>query len=267
MKHLRTVQIARSVGVHPNTVRLYEAWGFLSPVARSQSGYRLYTEAHLDQAHVVWLALRFTWLGGEVRRTALGLIEAARDNRLDEALQGAHRILEMIQAEQQRAEDAVHVVEQWASAPPAPSRQDHPAYGPYRQTGLPVRQVAAQLDVTADMLRNWERNGLLIVPRDASNGYRVYGPAEIERLQVIRALSRAHYGTQAILRMMLRVDQGERVGLREALDTPEPDDECLSYATDRWLSTLAELERHGLSLVTRLGSMIQRRTEPSQTLQ
>ncbi len=47
-KYLRTSDIARAVGVHPNTVRLYEAWGFLPPVPRSPKGYRLYTGTHLD---------------------------------------------------------------------------------------------------------------------------------------------------------------------------------------------------------------------------
>ena len=41
-------EIAREVGAHPNTVCHYEGWGFLPAVARSLSGYRLYTEIHLD---------------------------------------------------------------------------------------------------------------------------------------------------------------------------------------------------------------------------
>ena len=33
--HLRTSEVAQAAGVHPNTVRLYEEWGFLPPVPRS----------------------------------------------------------------------------------------------------------------------------------------------------------------------------------------------------------------------------------------
>jgi DNA-binding transcriptional MerR regulator len=33
--YLRTSEITKAVGVHPNTVRLYERWGFLPPVPRS----------------------------------------------------------------------------------------------------------------------------------------------------------------------------------------------------------------------------------------
>ena len=44
---LRTVDLARAVGVSVQQVRNYEAQGLLPEVARSGSGYRLYTERHL----------------------------------------------------------------------------------------------------------------------------------------------------------------------------------------------------------------------------
>ena len=52
------------------------------------------------------------------------------------------------------------------------------------------------------MLRNWERNGLLRVPRDPRNRYRTYSAAEIGRLRVIRVLARSKYSQMAILRML-----------------------------------------------------------------
>jgi len=51
-RYLRTSDIAKAAGVHPNTVRLYEEWGFLPPVPRSPSRYRLFTKHHLDQMHL-----------------------------------------------------------------------------------------------------------------------------------------------------------------------------------------------------------------------
>jgi len=40
--YLRTSDIAKSVGAHSNTVRLYEEWGFLPPVPRAPNSYRLF---------------------------------------------------------------------------------------------------------------------------------------------------------------------------------------------------------------------------------
>ena len=42
-KFLRTSDMARLVGVHPNTVRKYVDWGLIPPVERTPSGYRLFS--------------------------------------------------------------------------------------------------------------------------------------------------------------------------------------------------------------------------------
>ena len=72
-----------------------------------------------------------------------------------------------------------------------------------------IGEVAKLLNVTTDRLRNWERNGLIEVPRNPLNGYRFYRTREIGRLRVIRTLSQARYSQMAILRMLMRLDQGE----------------------------------------------------------
>ena len=95
----------------------------------------------------------------------------------------------------------------------------------------------SRLGVTIDILRNWDRNGLIDVPRDPSNGYRRYGAREISRLRVIRMLSRAGYSLSAILRMLIQLDRGEKTDLRRALDTPRPDEDVY-LASDRWISTV-----------------------------
>lgn len=45
---LRTSEVAQAVGVHPNTVRLYEQWGYIAPVPRSPADYRLFTPDHVE---------------------------------------------------------------------------------------------------------------------------------------------------------------------------------------------------------------------------
>lgn len=49
LKYYKTSEVAKAAGVHPNTVRLYEALGLLQPVRRGNNKYRLYTLAHLEQ--------------------------------------------------------------------------------------------------------------------------------------------------------------------------------------------------------------------------
>src|SRR5690242_7623444 len=46
--YLRTIDLARAAGISVQQVRNYEALGLLPPTSRSKSGYRLYTQQHLD---------------------------------------------------------------------------------------------------------------------------------------------------------------------------------------------------------------------------
>jgi DNA-binding transcriptional MerR regulator len=246
--YLRTSEVAQAVGVHPNTVRLYEEWGFLPPVRRNASGYRLFTVAHVDQMRLARMALHGPWPGPDIRRSALALVRQAAGGDLGGALEQAYQHLALVQAERAHAEAAAQLLERWAQGTAADA------------TSRPVQigEAARLLGVTIDMLHNWERNGLIAVPRDPRNGYRLYGAAEIGRLRVIRTLLRAGYSTMAILRMLLHLDRGQAGALRQVLDTPPPDEDMV-YATDRWLSTLAGQEQRARDLIGQLETMIGKR--------
>ena len=247
-RYLSTSEIGKAVGVHPNTVRLYEQWGFLPPVSRSPGGYRQFTERHLDQMRLARLALHGGWPGRNIRQSALALVRQSASGDLGGALEQAYRHLALVQAERAQAEVAAELVERWARGA-ATDVTDEPLY---------INQAARLLGVTTDRLRNWERDGLIKTPR-AGNGYRLYGAAEISRLRVIRTLLRAGYRTMAILRMLRRFDRGQRTELRQVLDAPTPED--ILYATDRWLSTLAEQEQRAASMIAQLEKMIRKRRQ------
>ncbi|MBU0491531.1 MAG: MerR family transcriptional regulator [Chloroflexi bacterium] len=247
---LRTSDIAKAVGVHPNTVRLYEVWGFLPTIPRNASGYRLFTEAHLNQMRLARTALQGPWPGRSIKRVALALVRQAASGDLGGALEQAYIYLSRVRAERAQSEAAVELLERWAHGIATDATAQPLLIGP----------AAELLGVTRDMLRNWERNGLIQVPRDPRNGYRLYGAAEIGRLRVIRMLSRAGYSTMAILRMLLYLDQGSRENLRAVLDTPGPDEDIYS-AADQWLSTLVAQEQHAVDTIAQLEEMIRKRQE------
>jgi DNA-binding transcriptional MerR regulator len=246
--YLRTSDIAKAVGVHPNTVRLYEEWGFLPPIPRGPSGYRLFTEEHLDQMRLARTALGDPWPGRNLRRSAVALLRQAATGDLGDALEGAYAHLALVRAERAQAEAAAQYLERWAQGTAADA-----LFEP-----LHIGETAELLAVTTDTLRSWERNGLIHVPRDARNGYRLYGAAEIGRLRVVRMLRYAGYSTMAILRMLLRFDQGQTGELRQLLDTPRPDEDAV-YAADRWLSTLATHEDRVEEVIVQLKRMIGKR--------
>lgn len=243
-KTLRTSDIARAVGAHPNTVRRYEEWGFLPPIPRSPSGYRRYTPMHLEQMRLAWLALHTdSWY--EPKRLLAPLVRTAAAGDLGGALEQVYGYLAALQAALANAEAAAAYLERWAAGRPA---------DPLRQP-LRIGQVARLLGVTHDQLRSWERNGLLDVPRDPRNGYRLYGGDEVARLRVIRMLRQAGYSVMAILRMVLALDAGQTDDLRGVLDTPRVDEDVFSVA-DRWLTALHDYTERGQALIAQIERMM-----------
>ncbi len=242
---LRTTDLALAAGIHPNTVRLYEAWGFLPAIPRSPKGYRRFTQAHLDQLLLARTALRCNIVGGDVRQAALEVIFRAASGDLGGALELAYQFVAVVQAERAQAEAAAQFLERWAGGAGMESTS----------RTLRIGDAARLLNTTINALRSWERNGLVVVPRDPRNGYRLYGAPEIGRLRVIRMLIRSGYSSMSILRMLTLLDSGQTENLRQALDTPQPDEDAL-YASDRWLSTLAEAEQTARQTVSMLEGII-----------
>lgn len=241
MKHLSTSDLARAVGIHPNTVRLYEDWGLIPPVERSPSGYRQFTRLHLDCLRLARLIYSADYPGRTLRAVGKGVIERAVANDWQGALEEMQRYEELVRSELEHANRAVTVLEAWV--------QKQPDKMP--DARLSIGGVSKLLGVSVDVIRNWERNGLYQAPRSEHNGYRAFGQAEIERLRIIRMLSRAGYSHMAMLRMFIELDGGNAHDLRQALDTPRADEDVF-MASDRWLTTLhkqEELARQAVALI------------------
>ena len=249
MKYLRTSDLAKAVGIHPNTVRRYVDRGLLPPVEHSPSGYRRFTERHLDCLRLARQVYCNQYPGKGIYQSGIRIIQTTVSGDLGGALELAYRHLALVQSERAQADVAACLLERWAFGAPADA-----AIQP-----LQIGQVAHLLGVTIDILRNWDRNGLIDVPRDPSNGYRRYGAQEISRLRVIRMLSRAGYSLSAILRMLIQLDHGEKTDLRGALDTPGPDEDVY-LASDRWLSTLADQEQRAHTIIALLEEIIRQQT-------
>ncbi len=247
-RYLLTSEVAKAVGVHPNTVRLYEENGFLPPIPRTVSGYRQFTEAHVDQMRLARLVMDGLWPGPSIRRSAVAMVKQAATGDLGGALEGAYCHLALVQSERAQAESAVKLLQRWAQG----TRTDATT------VPLSIGEAAELLGVSRDMLRNWDRNNLLRVPR-APNGYRRYGAAEIGRLRVIRMLSRAGYSIMAILRMLTHLDREQGGDLREVIDTPAPDEDVYT-AADRWLTALEEQEWRANDMIALLEGMIERKS-------
>lgn len=232
-KFLRTSDLARAVGVHPNTVRRYGDWGLIPPVERSPSGYRLFTQHHLDCLRLARMIYAAPYPGRGFRALGNQIIQCAVVEDWQGALEKAHEHLLAVNAELEQANQAANLLEHWAQNMTVTSVDETP---------LAIGEVSKLLGVSIDVIRNAERNGLISIPRNSYNNYRLFGKKEIERLRIIRMLSKAGYSHMSILRMFIELDKGNTRDLKKTLDTPRADEDIFT-AADHWLTTLREQKK------------------------
>lgn len=58
MNTYKTAEIAAAIGIHPNTVRLYEELELIPKPERRPNGYRVFTDFHIEQFRLARLAFR-----------------------------------------------------------------------------------------------------------------------------------------------------------------------------------------------------------------
>lgn len=225
----QTKEIAALVGVHPNTVRIYEEWRYISAVPRGENGYRVYSEVHLFQLKIARIAFRCEIVQGLIRAKARVIVEASGKEDFNQALEHTQAYLSHLEKEYDRALEAIELSEQLMCG------KKSTAMGTY------TRKEAAQvLDLSPEVVRNWERNGLITVSR-RSNGFRAYTENEINQLKIIRTLRTAHYSISAILRLMNQSEEirGNNLNIKKVLDTPEDHEDIISV-TDRLTYSLEQ---------------------------
>ncbi len=230
--------------MHPNTVRLYESWGFLGAVPRGVNGYRLFEKVHLQRMQLACIVMRAPWVGRDIRRSGIRALRLAAAQDLPAACAEAENHLSLVRIERARAQAAVEALQRWLS-----NRTNTVV----NFDGVSIKQAAGQVGVSVDVLRNWERSGLLPVPRDPQNGYRRYFPQDVDRARVIRMLLRSGFSQMAVLRVLGRLDQANEVNAYTALELPAAED--VFSAADRWLSSLAEQEQRALRMIELIQAM------------
>lgn len=207
---MRTSEIAERVKVHPNTVRLYEKWKFISPVPRNSNGYREYSDLHLNQMEIARLAFRQEFIQNNLRQRAKYLVRLSGAERFQDCLREAGSYLTYLQSEYDYALKAVETVKQLLS------------HTPTAETSVTYshKEAAAMVQLTEETLRNWERNGLFSVARDSQNRRR-YTERDIQKLLVIRTLRSAHFSIASIARLFYEMERtGEQPDLLELLQSP-----------------------------------------------
>lgn len=230
MKTYTTKQIADLTGVHPNTVRLYEAWGFLAPARRRANNYRVFNDQHLQQMTLARLALPGPYpLDG---RIVQDLVRAFARENIALALQLAQEYLNRVADEKARAQEALTILDNWF---------EHKTGERHQLSVTGRKQAATALGVSLDALRTWERNGLFSITRNEQRQL-AFSPWDMEKIQIIRLLRNCGYTISSLLRVFGHEDNlKEKPSLLLALPDKESD---FFYITDMFMEYLdGHLER------------------------
>ena len=242
MKTYRTSEVAKLIGVHPNTVRLYEKLGLIPKAERLPNGDRVFTDFHIEQFRLARLAFQIEVLQNGLRKKMIRMIKASASRDFDTAILLTQEYLTQIRQERANAEEAIEIVKQILS-------------GVNEETThfLKRKEVSDYLDISMDTLRNWEMNGLITVKRK-QNGYRVYTDEDMKRLKMIRSLRCANYSLEAILRMLQQLSKDSDTDIRKALNTPRADAGIIT-ACDKLIDSLSAAEVNAIEMIRRLEYM------------
>ncbi|MBP8640926.1 MAG: MerR family transcriptional regulator [Oscillospiraceae bacterium] len=243
MNTYKTSEIAEIIGIHPNTVRLYEELELIPKPRREANGYRVFTDFNLEQFRLARLALKVEVLQNGLRKKAIEIIKTSAKGDFNGAIRLAEEYLKQIKTEQRNAEEAIAITEELLFG----------ADFEKVNTFLTRKETSDYLQISMDVLRNWEMNGLLTIKRK-QNGYRIYSQEDLQRLKIIRSLRCANYSLAAILRLLNELSDNPQTDIRASIDTPSEEDDIISVC-DRLLTSLHIAEENARNILQKLNKM------------
>ena len=229
MTKYKTAEVAAIIGIHPNTVRLYEELELIPKPRRQPNGYRIFTDVHIEQFRLARLAFQIEVLQNGLRKKIIQMVKVSAGGDYDTAAALTQEYLKQVRRERKNAEEAVEMVKQILSGKPGENKHF-----------LKRKEVSGYLDISMDTLRNWEMNGLLKIRR-RENGYRVYTDEDIRRLKIIR-------------HMLSLLSENPDLDIGGALNTPKEDTDIIAVC-DKLMTSLSEAEQNALKILDMLQKM------------
>lgn len=239
----KTSEVAKIIGIHPNTVRLYEDLELIPKANRLSNGYRIFNDYHIEQFNLVRTALKVEVLQNGLRKKIINIIKLSAKGEFEEAIICTNDYINQVKNERRNAEEAIEISKQLLLG----------IKNNESDMFLTRKQIAEYLNITIDTLRNWEMNGLLSIKRK-ENGYRVYTSSDIKKLKIIRTLRCANYSLASILRMINAISNSSKVDIKEVINTPDNNEDIVT-AFDKLLTSLNNAEKNANVILKQLRFM------------
>lgn len=239
----KTSEVAKIIGIHPNTVRLYEDLELIPKANRLSNGYRIFNDYHIEQFNLARTALKVEVLQNGLRKKIINIIKLSAKGEFEEAIICTNDYINQVKNERRNAEEAIEISKQLLLG----------IKNNESDMFLTRKQTAEYLNITIDTLRNWEMNGLLSIKRK-ENGYRVYTSSDIKKLKIIRTLRCANYSLASILRMINAISNSSKVDIKEVINTPDNNEDIVTVC-DKLLTSLNNAEKNANVILKQLRFM------------
>ena len=237
------------IGIHPNTVRMYEDLELIPKPFRKSNGYRVFSDVHIDQFRLARTAFQIEVLQNGLRKRMIDAVKLSAKGQYEEAISMITAYIDIVDSEIANANEAAEITNTLLKS----SFQEE-------RTLLKRKEVSDLLGITMDTLRNWEMNGLLNIRRK-ENGYRVYSNEDIKKLKIIRSLRCANYSLSSILRMMNAIYRNESADAKKVLNTPNENEDIVSVC-DKLIISLNNAKKNAIEITNMLSEMKNKYSNP-----
>ena len=172
----RPIDIARKLNISTSTLRIYEDMGIIPPVKRSDSGYRMFEQIHLDY----FICIRKMIKGYSLSFTGELLKEHMKVNS-NKALWMITKSQTDLYNEKMRLERvALHLIDNLSD------RSDN--IEKHTNKLMTINEISKITDVNTTTIRYWGNIGLISSVRGEGNNYRLFDENQIKKILIIHAL-------------------------------------------------------------------------------
>ncbi|MCM0650109.1 MerR family DNA-binding transcriptional regulator [Clostridium swellfunianum] len=172
----RPIDIARKLNISTSTLRIYEDMGIIPPVKRTDSGYRIFTQLHLDY----FISIRKMVKGYSLEFTGELLKEHMKGNS-DKALWMITKAQADLYAEKVRLEKVGLNLIKNLDYRGNNIKKD-------KNNLMTIKEISKITDVNITTIRYWENIGLISSVRGDGNNYRLFDEEQIKVILIIHAL-------------------------------------------------------------------------------
>ncbi|MDF2905645.1 MAG: transcriptional regulator, MerR family [Herbinix sp.] len=176
---IKPIDIARKLNISTSSLRRYEEWGMIPKVVRTSSGYRIYTEEHY---------IYFECIRAMAEGFGIALIAEVLKKVMAKDIDTAFWLVKESQAslynEKLISEKTMQNLKDTTSF--LPNSNENKDY-------LTIHEISKETGIPISTIRHWEKVGLIIIPRNKENRYRLFNKNHIRQILIIHALKTSMY--------------------------------------------------------------------------